>query len=60
MKERLFVTFDLPLEVRRMLDASFCVSYATSEFRLQPGVALDIVQGHSLMLILPPKNALHS
>ena len=51
MKERLLVTFDLPLEVRRILEAAFHVSYAAAEFRLQPDVALDIVQGHSLMLV---------
>ncbi len=45
------VTFDLPLEVRRILEAAFHVSYAAAEFRLQPDVALDIVQGHSMMLV---------
>ena len=30
MKKRLFVTFDLPLEVRLILDASFHVSYAAA------------------------------
>ena len=50
MNERLFVTFDLPLEVRRILDASFHVSYAAADFRLQPDVALDFVQGHSMKI----------
>ena len=58
MKERLFVTFDLPLEVRRILEAAFHVSYAAAEFRLQPDVALDIVQGHSLMLVSATRDRL--
>ena len=58
MKERLFVTFDLPLEVRRILDASFHVSYAAAEFRLQPDAALDIVQGHSLILVSATRDRL--
>ena len=58
MKERLLVTFDLPLEVRRILEAAFHVSYAAAEFRLQPEVALDIVQGHSMMLVSATRDRL--
>ncbi len=52
------VTFDLPLEVRRILEAAFHVSYAAAEFRLQPDVALDIVQGHSMMLVSATRDRL--
>ena len=58
MKECLFVTFDLPLEVRRILDASFIVSYAAAEFRLQPEVALDTLQGHSMILVSATRDRL--
>ena len=51
MKQALFVTFELPTEVRNILDASFDVSYAPSGFRLQPGVAFDLMQGHLLLLV---------
>lgn len=51
MKRFLFVTFDLPMEVRHILDASFNVCYAPPGFRLQPGLALDLIQGHSLLLV---------
>ena len=51
MKQSLFVTFDLPNEVRHILDASFNVSYAPSGFRLHPGMAFDLVRGHSLLLV---------
>ena len=39
------------MEVRQILEASFDVSYAPSGFRLQPGVASDLMQGHSLLLV---------
>ena len=58
MKERLFVTFDLPPEVRRILDASFHVSYAPSEFRLQPDVALESIQEHSAVLVSATRDRL--
>ena len=58
MNEHLFVTFDLPLEVRRILDASFAVSYAPAEFRLQPDAALDTLQGHSMILVSASRDRL--
>ena len=51
MRQRLFVTFDLPLQVCRILDASFDVSYGAAQFQLQPDVALDVLQGHSMILV---------
>ena len=50
-KERLFVTFELPREVREILDRAFDVTCAPSGFRLAPGVALDALQGHGLLLV---------
>ena len=51
MKPNLFVTFALPIEVRHILELAFDVSYAPAGFRLQSGAALDLVQGHSMILV---------
>ena len=58
MKERLFVTFDLPPEVRQILEAAFHVSYAPSEFWLHPDVALESIQEHSAVLVSATRDRL--
>ena len=60
MKPNLFVTFELPNEVRHVLEASFNVSYAPPGFSLQPGAALDRVQGHSMILVSATQDRLNA
>jgi glyoxylate reductase len=60
MKPRLLVTFELPIEVRHTLAASFDVSYAPAGFRLQPGLVLDAVQGHSMILVSATQDRLNA
>lgn len=60
MKPNLFVTFELPNEVRHVLEASFNVSYAPSGFSLQPGAALDRIQGHSMILVSATQDRLNA
>ncbi|RYX97114.1 MAG: D-glycerate dehydrogenase [Comamonadaceae bacterium] len=48
---RLFVTFELPPEVREILERDFAVTWAPPGFRLAPGVPADSLKGHDLLLV---------
>lgn len=60
MKPGLLVTFELPIEVRHILERSFDVNYAPAGFRLQLGAALDLVQGHSMILVSATQDRLNA
>ncbi len=60
MKPGLLVTFELPIEVRHILERSFDVNYAPAGFRLQPGATLDLVQGHSMILVSATQDRLNA
>lgn len=51
MSDKLFVTFDLPVEVRSRLEASFSVTYAGAGFRLIPGADIGQIEGHDYLLV---------
>ncbi|RYH29253.1 MAG: hypothetical protein EON54_22655 [Alcaligenaceae bacterium] len=50
-RQRLFVTFDLPPEVRAILETAFTVTYARPGFKLAPGVSLDCLEKNDLLLV---------
>ncbi|MDO9402866.1 MAG: D-glycerate dehydrogenase [Polaromonas sp.] len=50
-RARLFVSFELPPEVRSLLETYFDVTWAPAGFRLAPGGPVDALAGHALVLV---------